>query len=440
MLTLKNIRIPVRLTIAFAILLLLTMVVGGIGIRNARILSGITSEFHDQPFAVADDMSKVRVAYRTMLIASRDAVLADTPEQLEAAKREAKQDAEIYVGSLLAARAAFSGEKELFDLSLATFDEFKQTTDEIIAKAKDGDRAGALVLLRGKASEITEKNSQANIALFKASDRLAADFMEQARSRVAMVELFGIILLGVAVLVGAFVGFVTSCSITGPVNNARLCMEELTAGNLSVPVPGVDRGDELGLMARSIAVFKEELLRIRQMEDAQKVMEAQAEEQRRQEMRIVADNFETQFGSVVQKVILAVRDLRTAAQDMASTAARSSAQTSMVAAAAEDASGNVQAVSTATEEFSASVSEITHLVERSQHVAIRADGQAKQTSSLIRTLSENVAGIGEIVALINDIAGQTNLPAFVLRISRSLRCLAQCRASFTRVLPGILMS
>jgi len=96
---------------------------------------------------------------------------------------------------------------------------------------------------------------------------------------------------------------------------------------------------------------------------------------------------------------------------MASTASETSVQATTVASAAEQASGNVQTVASATEELAASINEISGQVERSQTVAHRADEEAKHTTELIRKLSENVTSIGEIVALINDIASQTNLLA-----------------------------
>jgi methyl-accepting chemotaxis protein len=218
--------------------------------------------------------------------------------------------------------------------------------------------------------------------------------------------------LGIAsVLLGGIIAFASARSVTRPIIAIKGCMEALGNGDMTVQVPAVERRDEIGAMARSVQFFKDGLVRIKQLEVDQERQKQQGEAERKQALLQLAEAFEAQVGAVVNTVTSAAVELQASSKQMAATATETSAQATTVSAAAEQASSNVQTVASATEELSSSINEIASQVERSRMVADRADREAKQTSELVERLSVNVASIGEIVALINDIASQTNLLA-----------------------------
>ncbi|HXP96283.1 MAG TPA: methyl-accepting chemotaxis protein, partial [Telmatospirillum sp.] len=205
--------------------------------------------------------------------------------------------------------------------------------------------------------------------------------------------------------------FLTARSITKPIDGVKDCMNALTAGEMTVAVPGIERGDEIGAMAKAVRVFKENLIRVKRLEADQEEQKQRFEQERKVALRQMADEFESQVCAVVQTVMSAAAQLQASAKVMAITASGTIAQATTVSAAADLASGNVQTVAAATEQLAASINEIATQVEHSRNVAERADGEAKQTTDLIERLSSNVASIGEIVALINGISSQTNLLA-----------------------------
>ncbi|HIJ63788.1 MAG TPA: methyl-accepting chemotaxis protein, partial [Rhodospirillaceae bacterium] len=215
----------------------------------------------------------------------------------------------------------------------------------------------------------------------------------------------------VAVVLGIALALTIARSIIHPVKGMTETMTKLAGGDRTVTVPALENRDEIGDMGRAVQVFKENAIRVERMTREQEEQKRQAEEQRKTALRQMADSFESQVGGVIQTVTSASVQLQASARQMAATATETSAQATTVAAAAEEASSNVQTVASASEELSASINEISGQVERSRTVADRAETEARQTSSLIEKLSENVAGIGQIVALINDIASQTNLLA-----------------------------
>ena len=125
----------------------------------------------------------------------------------------------------------------------------------------------------------------------------------------------------------------------------------------------------------------------------------------------LADEFEGAVGEIVETVSSASTELEASASTLTSTAERSQELTTVVAAASEEASTNVQSVASATEELSSSVNEISRQVQESARMATDAVGQARTTNDRVSELSKAAARIGDVVELINTIAGQTNLLA-----------------------------
>ena len=137
-----------------------------------------------------------------------------------------------------------------------------------------------------------------------------------------------------------------------------------------------------------------------------------AERQQRQDATDTAiADFDTQIKAALDIVAEAAAGLGGISDGLAANAASTSQQSTAVAAAAEQAAANVQTVATAAEELSSSIAEINRQVEQSAKISGHAVKEAAQTNTLMRTLADNAQKIGDVVKLINDIAGQTNLLA-----------------------------
>ncbi|OAN66988.1 bacteriohemerythrin [Magnetospirillum moscoviense] len=212
-----------------------------------------------------------------------------------------------------------------------------------------------------------------------------------------------------ALALGLAGAFLIARSIVNPVNAMTGVMGQLAADNLAVDVRFTDRADEIGAMAKSVDHFKAQMIRVRQLEAEQEEQKRQAEADRRAAMHHMADAFESSVGKVVGTVTSAVTELQASASQMAAT--ETSHQATAVAASSQQASTNVETVALATEELAASINEISHQVERSLQVAAKADSEARHTTEMIENLATAVGQIGQIVQLINAIAGQTNLLA-----------------------------
>ncbi len=199
--------------------------------------------------------------------------------------------------------------------------------------------------------------------------------------------------------------------ITGPLNRITAAMKELAGGNLEVAVPGVGRSDELGEMAEAVEVFKLNAIERQRLEAEHALQESRAADERKAHSNKLANDFEAAIGEIIHTVSSASTELEASASSLTATAARSQDLATAVAAASEEASTNVQSVASAAEEMSSSVNEISRQVQESARIAHEAVDQARKTNDRVEELSRAAARIGDVVELINTIAGQTNLLA-----------------------------
>jgi methyl-accepting chemotaxis protein len=220
------------------------------------------------------------------------------------------------------------------------------------------------------------------------------------------------IIAALGVIFGVVNGYlIGQFGIVKPINLLKAVMEAFANNNLKAEVPGVERRDELGDMARTVEVFKKNGLEVERMRADQLVTEKRNAEQRRSDMNRMANDFEGAVGEIIETVSSASTELEASAGTLTRTAERAQEVTTTVAAASEEASTNVQSVASATEEMASSVNEISRQVQESARMANEAVDQARRTNDRVGELSKAAARIGDVVELINNIAGQTNLLA-----------------------------
>jgi methyl-accepting chemotaxis protein len=197
-----------------------------------------------------------------------------------------------------------------------------------------------------------------------------------------------------------------------PMVRMTLAISQIAAGDLSIVIPGANRVDEIGNMAKAITIVRENAEnKAREESEAKALQDQAAGQQRRAEMIGVADDFQEAIGKIIETVSATAIELESSATSLSATAERSQELATTVAAASEEASTNVQSVASATEELSTSVNEISRQVQESARIAGEAVDQARFTNERVSELSKAAGRIGDVVDLINTIAGQTNLLA-----------------------------
>ncbi|ALJ34320.1 methyl-accepting chemotaxis protein [Azospirillum brasilense] len=216
-----------------------------------------------------------------------------------------------------------------------------------------------------------------------------------------------IVALLITVGVALFIGF----NIARPVVRLTTVMERLAQGRLEDEVPAAERGDEIGQMARTVRVFKENALRVQEMAREQEAMRARATEEQRRAMNSLAADLEASVKAMMGEVVRSATSMRGEANVMLENARQTSHHSDSVAHAVQEATSEVESVAAGAEQLRASIDEITRSITQSTQLARGAVDEAGRTDSIVQGLSEASRKIEEVVGLINNIAGQTNLLA-----------------------------
>ncbi len=243
-----------------------------------------------------------------------------------------------------------------------------------------------------------------------ATDRTAGA-QEQVRSQIAGSERQLLIAAGIILLVGIAVSLLLGRAIANPLQKLTRATTALARGDHATPIEGVQRGDEVGEMAKALEVFKSGMIEAERLRREQEEVKRRSEAERRDAMATLARSFEASIGSVVQSVSTQAGEMQSSAQSLSATAEQSTKQAAAVASASEEAAANVQTVASATEELSSSIAEISRQVAQSSTIATAAVGDAAKANDMVRSLVHASQKIGDVVALITDIANQTNLLA-----------------------------
>ncbi len=218
-------------------------------------------------------------------------------------------------------------------------------------------------------------------------------------------------ILAAAVLVAGGVALFVGGNLAKPIVAMTAAMTRLAKGDTTVEVPGHDRKDEIGEMAASVLVFKNDALDKARLEEERAELERRAEQEKKEMMARMAGGFEASVGKIVRRVSSASSELNNSAEAMSATAEETARQSAAVATASESASASVGAVAAAADQLSSSIVEIGRQVEQASAVASGAVRQANETNAKMQGLTEAAEKIGAVLSLIGDIAAQTNLLA-----------------------------
>ena len=423
-----NLSIAAKLGIAsgLGILLVVAMIItqsqGNIEIRDADARKSAQE-------TIARDTVDFKASMRGMQIGVRDLRLATSPTDL--------QKASDYLASRLKSANQFA------DVILKlSHGENRARIEKLRTLAADYERgAGQIAAVRGEmiaaagggaeaAAKVAKLNEEAvsiarevTLPIASEIEALANQVIDSAKKSVEEQTAQSAHAMASAERTSMIVGLCTALLLIGttvfsfftiarPMRRLSVSMEELAGGNFAVVLPGLGRKDELGAVAAAVEKFKVVSEQKAHEEVEAKIQQDQlAARQRKVEMVKLADSFEAAVGEIIETVSSASTELEASAGTLTATAERSQELTTMVAAASEEASTNVQSVASATEELSSSVNEISRQVQESARMAGDAVDQARTTNDRVSELSKAASRIGDVVELINTIAGQTNLLA-----------------------------
>ncbi|KQT09227.1 chemotaxis protein [Methylobacterium sp. Leaf399] len=215
--------------------------------------------------------------------------------------------------------------------------------------------------------------------------------------------------LGLSAALGLAAAIVV-LGVSRPIGRMTTAMGRLARGDLEIAVEGVERKDEIGLLARSLAVFKDNAVTARRLAAEQEVENA-GKMRRAEILEGLTKRFESDISVLTDGLAGAATEMEATAQSMSATAEQAIQQAVSVAGAAEQTSANVQTVAAASEEMSASIQEIVGQVSQSSTYADQAVADTRRTEATVQRLAVVADSITDVVAMIQTIAGQTNLLA-----------------------------
>ena len=364
---------------------------------NAKQLAAV------EALRAAKDLANMRIETREIRLAIAPSEVDRALERLRAAAESATKH--IAIAARLSDDAA---DKAGLDKIASLAKDYAGVATELAAAARDyGDTVEKIQRAAKIGGEMGSQIETSTAALIAAAEARNAQAGEE-RLWVGRIDL-GMGLFVIAVLAGvAAFGAVT---IGRPIRRIGEVLLALAHGNKDIDVPYTHRSDEVGDNARAAQTFKEKLIRIEQLETAEKETAQRVAEQRRADMHALAGTFEATVASVVRSVTASSTELEAAAESLGATAGTTRDLTGRVLSASTQASENVRSVSAATEHLIASVGEISRQVEESMRIAHEAVAQAEKTDGRIADLIRAAGRIGDVVKLITAIAEQTNLLA-----------------------------
>jgi methyl-accepting chemotaxis protein len=325
-------------------------------------------------------------------------------DALSKRRLEMTSDQQIAFDSLVAARAKFSPlPQKMFDIRASDRWNMAQwfLTNEAAPRANK--------LLDIFAGAKNAAGSRSGGMVTRQQDNLKTDGVAVLAETSFLTTLLWV-LLGVGIGVAVTVVYVTNRSIVPPILKMVGAMGQLAGGDHSVEIPATDKKDEIGLMARAVLIFKENMIKAKEL--AAKEAEAiSARVARAARVNDLTETFDKDISTVLRSVASASTELQATASSMTATAEETSNQATAVAAATEEASTNVQTVAAASEELASSVNEISRQVAQSAAITQQAVAEADRTNTTVQGLFDDAASIGDVVKLISAIASQTNLLA-----------------------------
>jgi len=302
-------------------------------------------------------------------------------------------------GAEAAARA-----QELVDIGLGEQSVFALRRAEIVARERI---AASLARTVAIASALRD-NLDAAVANAKDGVDRSADVVAEAvaNGRALISALTAVSVVIAIAIAWLYVGR----RIVGRLQALNEAMRRIAGGDLQTSVD-VDGGDEIAEMARTLTVFQDGLAEA-EAADARAAAEREAAAHRRKaEMEELAARFETSVKSIVDGLAAATNSMSGSVSAMAETAQDTSGKAAAVAAATEESNASVAAVAKAAQELANSIEAIRSQMGDAARFTTAAVEQSAGANREVEGMVAAAGEIGEVVALIQDIAAQTNLLA-----------------------------
>jgi methyl-accepting chemotaxis protein len=408
----KNMSIKQTMTAIFFLIFIIFAAFAGVSTYTTHLINSRSNEISDVWLGGVNVLGRINSDLSDFRIGQSNHILtndADEQRKFESALDETHKkfdkDSTDYEGTIVTAE-----DRELFNKFKTAAAAYLATTEKVLALSKKNQNDQAVAMMGGESS-----------LAYKAADTLMDDLISlnlngSKAATNAAESLYSSSLLSMVVCVAVVLAtlgwaiLIVNRSITSPISSITETMSRLAGGEKTIAIPFVERTDEIGSMADAVQVFKENMIKADELTAAQDV-ERKAKEARAERMAARTMAFDNVVRLSLSTVSTASKQMEGSATSMQAVAEETNVQSAAVAAASEQASANVQTVAAATEELTSSIQEIGRQVAHSTQVTAKAVEEGNKAKNLVRSLDEAAQKIDKVVALITDIAEQTNLLA-----------------------------
>ncbi|MFZ5734799.1 MAG: HAMP domain-containing protein, partial [Pseudomonadota bacterium] len=394
----------------------------GVLAAMSAILAGIVAYSNSGSRANTEQLdatrsASARIEYINALVyaivmESRGVYMSDKPDVLD---RYAK-GMEKFLGDLNVAVAEW--EKTLAPADRTAFDAFKAQADKFVALRKELIAAGR-AKGNGAAREIGDNEANRNTrkafndainALAKIyrgrADQLYRDIDAAEKRDSALVATILAIVLGTMIFSIIFI----SRAVVRPIGTMTQSMQQLADGDMSAEVPAINGRGEISRMAKALEVFKFALIERQQLEEkANSEVAARLAFDKRLDHML--ESFKASAQSALDATAEHMEKLRSRSQTISGLAETAAEQATSTSAATEQTSHSARTVADAADALLVSTEEINTEVASATAIVAKTTATTEQSAQEIAALAAAGQKIGDIVGLIQNIAGQTNMLA-----------------------------
>jgi len=356
--------------------------------------------------AIAEKFAdKLATANLSAIVNSLQFSILRTPESLDAARAQTSALTDLQEEIKSSFDGLTRNDKKLFSYAIRDNDLLKQGANQLEASI-----AGFRQSMDAFKSAVREVQTiTQNIRSDAMANQIA--LVDAAHSQSENSALTNIVVAAIGVLVAVALALGIAMSILRPLKRVNGDMTRLSENDTNIALSDIQRRDEFGAMSRTVAIFRENALKIERMAEERITLQRIEEEKRRASLGAMAETIEGETTGLVKSVNHQVTRMREAVIEVAAAAERVTVQTESANGAAQDSQSHSNAIGDAANRLREAIVSIANRVEHQREIAQNAVGSTEESAKAVDDLREVATSIEQIVDLIRGIAGQTNMLA-----------------------------
>ena len=395
---------------AFVLLALLVMAAAALcflqaSTKSVHELNDVAFERYHQASDLVDATQNAhRLLLKTLSIAAIESDKARLRESVQASLAAENAIAD----QLLKVEEQFQGEDRVAQIRPALRG-YQNAAEDVLDVAKSDPASATLLAF---AADRAADNLLSLLEQFKVdADHIRSVSSNRTVDLVTKGRLWLLMILAVALLLSAAVSTLVTRAIVRPILDLTKVIRLIAAGETDVSIPGLDRRDEIAVIAEATKLCRDSMVTATQLTAERESEQRKIRKKRRETVEALAERFQASAGELVTTLLAAAATLKSNAETMARVTESTGKSASEVKFASEQAFRNVNDVAQATEELSTSLGEIDRKFERSTAISQTAVAGARRTDAAVVALVTDADKVGEVVQLIKHVAAQTNLLA-----------------------------